>query len=83
MRRVGFLLLLLAGCASDPEMRGDHDAAQYSADLASCRSKASTDADKEVKRRFYSFVLYGITYPLQQRQDTRTCLSTRGYAAPG
>ena len=84
MRRAGILLLLmLAGCASDPDMRGTHDAARYQADLAACRDSTEAAASEKVKRRFPSFVFYYWNFPRQWDSDVVGCLEKRGYEQPG
>jgi hypothetical protein len=83
MRRAGILLLLLAGCASDPDMRGSRDAAQYQTDLVACQNSTEAQASDKVKRRFPSFLFYYVNFPREWRHDVEDCLVKRGYDRPG
>ena len=76
-------MVLLAGCAADPGMRGQQDAARYQADLTACQDSTEAAASQRVKRRVESFVLYYITFPRQWRHDVEDCLAGRGYDRPG
>ena len=85
MRRLILLALMpLAACAYDPHMRPGPDLADttnYPKDLSDCRAKAATDADQIVARHGYTWVVYWITYPLEERRQLRLCLTERGYQA--
>ena len=84
MRAVSLLLLLLVGCATAvPGPAGGQESAAYQSDLIACTASAAKSADAEVKRRFYTFVSYPISYPLQRAQDLAACMSAHGYATSG
>ena len=54
--------VLLASCAYDPPVAGDHQAPKYVADLDACREMAAKAAHQAVIRRGYLFLSYPISY---------------------
>ncbi len=74
-------VLPLAACAYDPRMHPAADVvgADYGKDLAACQSKAARDADQIVARHGYTWAVYWISYPLEERRQTRDCLAGKGY----
>jgi len=76
---LGGALLLVAGCAYDPPMAGNHQASKYQADLAECQEIAAKSAHHAVISRGYLFVTYPISLPIKRRIATRECMEGRGY----
>jgi hypothetical protein len=74
------LLLTLAACAYDPPMAADHAAPKYQADLDAC----TLAAEKYTKSRFYLFITYPVSLPIEERARMATCMEQHGYTrAPG
>ncbi len=71
---------VVAGCAYDPPVIGDHHAPKYVEDLNACREAAGRAAHQAVIRRGYLFLSYPISYPLKKRSEMRKCMVGKGYA---
>ena len=71
--------VLVAGCAYDPPIRGDHHAQKYVEDLNACRETATAAARHAVISRGYLFLSYPISYPIEKRSAIRTCMVGKGY----
>ena len=80
---IWLVMLPLAACAYDPGLRDGHADAAYAADLKACQAAAPAAADKQVKRRFYTFVTYPGSDWIAERRDVRQCLEGRGYKPEG
>ncbi len=70
---------LLAGCAFDPPVAGDHHAPKYVSDLAACREAAGKAAHHAVISRGYLFLTYPVSYPIEKRAALRKCMVDKGY----
>ena len=82
-RWVWLVLLPLAACAYDPGLRDGRTDSAYATDLKACQASAPDAADKQVKKRFYSFVSYPVSEWLVERRDVRQCLEGKGYKPEG
>ena len=71
--------VLLASCAYDPPVAGDHQAPKYIADLDACRETAAKAAHQAVIRRGYLFLSYPVSYPIKERAAMRDCMVGKGY----
>lgn len=77
------LLLLVAGCAYDPPVRGDRASAKYQQDLGACRTATAEQVDRENAKRGPRWVASPVTRPFQLRTGIRACMQAKGYAAEG
>ena len=84
MRRTTILAaILLSGCAYDPPVIADHQAAAYKTDLEGCQTEAAVAARKLATATFKRFVVYPFSYPSLKREQTRLCMQKKGYASQG
>ncbi len=72
-------LILLAGCAYDPPVSGDHGTEKYRADLAQCRQTVDTKIDLLNRSTFPAFVMSPFTGPPRKHDALRDCMVGKGY----
>ncbi len=74
-------LLPLAACATyDPNMAGTHPAAQYDADLESCRTSSREAVRLDNARYLWRWIGSAYWGPGEVRTAIRQCMEGRGYA---
>ena len=75
-----YATVLIAGCAYDPPIAGNHQTPKYADDLNACRETAAKAAHLTVIGRGYLFLSYPLSYPIEKRSQMRKCMVAKGYA---
>lgn len=75
-------MLLLVGCAGDPDVGGDHASPKFRTDLKACRASSRAQVAKQDARYFLGWLASPVTAPGQVHRTVRACMEGKGYPAP-